>query len=268
MGQLGGGDQGQLHHHPGQAAVAQVALTAQQQTQHPRPAQQFLGPAGGPRLLLETVTEGQHQFPPEGGPVRPLLRQFPAGLHQGRGVADGQGRHDALHQVGADDAQLLADGFLLHLPVARGDDPVEDGQRITHGALARLGHQPQAAGLGFHALLFADVLEAPFDEAHGDEAEGKDLNTALDGVRHVLEFRGGQHEDGVGRRLLDDLQQRVEGLGAEHVDFVDDIDPVAAEGRAGLRLLPQGPGIGHGGPAGGVDLDDVQVLIRLLRGPA
>ena len=41
--------------------------------------------------------------------------------------------------------------------------------------------------------------EAAFDEAHGDQAEGEDLHPALDGVRDVLELRGGQDEDGVGR---------------------------------------------------------------------
>ena len=55
---------------------------------------------------------------------------------------------------------------------------------------------------------------------------------------------------------------------AEHVHFVNDVDPVAAEGGPGLHLLPQGPGVLHRGPAGGVDFHDVQVSIRMLRGLA
>ena len=268
VGQLGRSNQSELHHHPGQAAVPQVPLAAQQQVQHASPAQQLVGAAARAGLGLQAVPEGQHQLPPEGGPVSTLVGQLAAGVHQGRRVSGSQGGHDPLHQVGADDAQLLANGLLLHASVAGGDDAVQDGEGIAHGALPRLGHQPQAVALGGNALVLADMAQAALDEAHGDQAERVDLHPALDGVGDVLQLGGGQHEDGVGRRLFDDLQQGVEGLGAEHVHFIDDVDPVAAEGGAGLRLLPQGPGIGHGGPAGGVDLDDVQAAVRLLGSPA
>jgi len=37
-------------------------------------------------------------------------------------------------------------------------------------------------------------------------------------------FCRGQHKLGVGRRLFQGFQQRVEGCGGEHVDLVDDVD--------------------------------------------
>src|SRR3712207_8782859 len=40
------------------------------------------------------------------------------------------------------------------------------------------------------------------------------------------------------RRLLDDLEQRVEALGGHHVRLVDDVDLVAVPHRAERRLLP------------------------------
>ena len=268
MGQLGGGDEGQLNDHARQAAVPQVPLPAQQKVQHAGPAQQLVGATARASLGFQAVPEGQHQLPPEGGPVRTLVSQLAAGVHQGRRITGGEGGHDPLHQVGADDTQLLANGLFLNAPVTGSDDAVQDGERIPHGALPRLGHQPQAVALGGDAFVLTDVAQAALDETHGDQAEGVDLHPALDGVRNILQLRRSQHEDGVGRRLFDDLQQGVEGLGAEHVHFVDDVDPVAAEGGARLRLLPQGPGIGHGSAAGGVDLDDVQAAVRLLGGPA
>ena len=56
MGQLGCRDQGQFHHHAGQAAVAQVPLATQQQVQHPGPAKQFLRSTSRERFLLETFS--------------------------------------------------------------------------------------------------------------------------------------------------------------------------------------------------------------------
>jgi len=103
------------------------------------------------------------------------------------------------------------------------------------------------------------------DHRHRDQPEREDLHPALDGVRHVLQFGGGQDEHRVGRGLLQDLEQRVEGAAAHHVHFVDDVDPVAAEGGPGLHLFAQGAGVLHRGARGRVDLHDVQVLVGQFR---
>ena len=58
-------------------------------------------------------------------------------------------------------------------------------------------------------------------------------------------------------RLLDHLQQRVEGVRAEHVDLVDDVDPPPQLGRRGQRPHHQLAGILDQAMAGGVDLDHV-----------
>ena len=72
-------------------------------------------------------------------------------------------------------------------------------------------------------------------------------------------LRLGRREDElhVLRRLLDDLEQGVEALRRDHVRLVDDVDLVAALGRAITRPLTQVTRIVHATVRGGVDLDHV-----------
>ena len=70
----------------------------------------------------------------------------------------------------------------------------------------------------------------------------------------LVQLRGGQNEDQVGRGLLQDLQQGVEGGGRQHVDLVDDVHPVAHRRRGVDGLVPQGPDVVHAVVGGGVQL--------------
>ena len=63
------------------------------------------------------------------------------------------------------------------------------------------------------------------------DLELEDLRARLDRRRHLLDLGRRHHEDHVRRRFFDRLQQRVEGLGREPVDFVDDEDLVAIADR-------------------------------------
>ena len=69
----------------------------------------------------------------------------------------------------------------------------------------------------------------------------------------------GRREDElqVRRRLLDQLEQRVEALRGDHVGLVDDVDLVAAADRREERPLAQVAGVVDTAVAGRVDLDDV-----------
>ena len=67
----------------------------------------------------------------------------------------------------------------------------------------------------------------------------------------------GQHEHDVRGRLLDQLEQRVEGVGAQHVHLVDDVDPAPQLCRRGEGAHHQVPRIFDQAVAGGVDLDHV-----------
>ena len=78
--------------------------------------------------------------------------------------------------------------------------------------------------------------------------------------QHLLRLGRGEDELHVRRRLLQRLQQGVEGVLGEHVHFVDDVHLEPRAGRAELGVGDDVADVVDAGVAGGVDLDDVQVL--------
>jgi hypothetical protein len=77
--------------------------------------------------------------------------------------------------------------------------------------------------------------------------------------RHLADFRGGEDELHMLRRLFQRLQQRIEGLLGQHVHFVDDVDLVAGVKRPVAHLLDDLAHVVDAGLGGGVHLDDVGV---------
>ena len=65
------------------------------------------------------------------------------------------------------------------------------------------------------------------------------------------------------RRLLQCFEQRVEGAGGQHVDLIDDVDPVFALGRRVADLVPDLTDVVHTVVGSRVDLDEVEAGFRL-----
>ena len=79
--------------------------------------------------------------------------------------------------------------------------------------------------------------------------------------RHLADFGGGEQELHMRRRLLQRLQQRVEGLLRQHVHFVDDVDLVARRDRPVAHALDQLAHVVDAGARGGVHLDHVDMAV-------
>ena len=84
------------------------------------------------------------------------------------------------------------------------------------------------------------------------------MRARADGADDLVGLGGGEDELQVRRRLLDELEQRVEALRRHHVRLVDDVDLVAAADRGEEGAFAQVTGIVDAAVAGGVDLDDVE----------
>ncbi len=97
------------------------------------------------------------------------------------------------------------------------------------------------------------------------------MRTGSDRADDLLGLGRREDELEVRRRLLDELEQRVEALRRDHVGLIDDVDLVAAADRREEGPLPQVAGIVDATVAGSVDLDDIhaagatagEVLARL-----
>jgi hypothetical protein len=72
---------------------------------------------------------------------------------------------------------------------------------------------------------------------------------------------GGENEDDVGRRLLQGLEEGVEGGLREHVDLVYEVNLVLAGGGEGY-FVAQAANLVNAAVAGGIELDQVHGAAR------
>ncbi len=78
-----------------------------------------------------------------------------------------------------------------------------------------------------------------------------------DRLRNILWLRRRQHEDDVVRRLLQRLEQSIEGGVGNLVSFVENVNLEAVTRRAVARRLAQFTNFVDAAIGGGVDLDHV-----------
>jgi hypothetical protein len=103
----------------------------------------------------------------------------------------------------------------------------EERQRIPQAPVSRPGEEPE--GVRLHRvrrdlLLREDPPQGLADLDARDRPEVESLAAGQDRRRQAPRLRGRQHEDDVRRRLLQRLEERVEGRLGQHVDLVDDVD--------------------------------------------
>jgi len=110
---------------------------------------------------------------------------------------------------------------------------------VPEAALTALGNPGQGLVAYPDALPFGYLAQGGRDLLQGDALELVALAARQDRGGDLVGLRGGEDEDDVGRRLLERLQKRVEGLLGEHVDFVDDVDLVARRRGGEFHVLPE-----------------------------
>ena len=142
---------------------------------------------------------------------------------------------------------------------AHGQRLVEQRQAVAHGALGGARDQRQRVVLGVGALLGGDALEVLDQHRHVDAPQVEALAARQHGHRHLAHLGGGEDELHVLGRLLQRLQQRVEGALGEHVHLVDQVHLVAGHQRLVARALDDLAHVVDAGVGGGVHLQHVGV---------
>ena len=186
-----------------------------------------------------------------------------AASHHFGGVVGVDGFEDALEDGVGDGAHQLANLGGVEAGVAGssvwrgGDGLVHDGEGVAHGAVAGLGEQGEGGIVGEDAFGGGDGAELAEDVGELDGVEAEVLAARADGLGNVLGLGGGHHEDDVGGRLFEGLEQGVEGGVGDLVGLVEDVDLVAVAGGGVAGGVAQLANLVDAAVGGGVDLDDI-----------
>ncbi len=165
---------------------------------------------------------------------------------------------DDLAPVGK--AEHVADGERGHAAgPAVGDGLIEQRQGVAHRALGDAGDDGERLRLRRNALEAGDLLQVPDHQARLDPLQVEADAARAHRDRHLLDLGRGEQEFYVLGRLLERLQERVEGLLRQHVHFVDDVDLGAGRDRAIARVFDDLPHVVDAGVRGSVHLDHVDV---------
>ncbi len=135
---------------------------------------------------------------------------------------------------------------------------IQQAQGVPHGAAGLPGDQRQALLRDGHPLPPAEFDHVMHHLARLDAPQVVALAAGQNGDGDFVGFGGGEEKHHVGRRLLQRLEQRVEGRRAEHVDFVDDVDFEPAVGRHVADVFPQVADVVHAVVGGPVDFQHVR----------
>ncbi|MCF0088444.1 hypothetical protein B0E37_03515 [Streptomyces sp. MH192] len=176
-----------------------------------------------------------------------------------RPVPGGERLHHGVEQRTVRVAEQRSGHGVRHALVpGTGEELVHHGHGVTHGTGARPHDQRQYPVLDGDVLLLAHLAQVVPQRAGRHEPERVVVGTGADGPDDLLGLGGGEDELQMLRRLLDDLEQRVEAGRRDHVGLVDDVDLVPAARGPEEGFLPQVTGVVHTTVRGGVDLDHVE----------
>ena len=134
---------------------------------------------------------------------------------------------------------------------------VKHGKRIAHRAATGAHRELEHAGLRLDALLLADRFQIRPHHLGGHQAERIMVGARANRADHLVRFGRREDEHDVFRRLLNNLEQRVEALLRDHVGLVENEDLVSVAGRREPCALAQLAGIVDAVVRRRVDLDHV-----------
>ncbi len=139
------------------------------------------------------------------------------------------------------------------------DGLVEDRQAVANRSLCRVSNDVQRLGFRLDAFLFADRRKMRFEQFGRDAPQIEPLRAAEHCHRKLFDLRGGEQELHMRGRFFQRLEQGVESVARQHVDFVDNVDLVARRNRRVAHRFDDLAHIVDAGMTGGVHLDHVDM---------
>ena len=165
---------------------------------------------------------------------------------------------EAEERVLLDRAEQLQHGLDVDRVPGRRGELVEGRDGVAERA-ARAARDQRERRVGRLDLLgVGDPPQHPDELGQPRPGEDEGLAARAHGLQHLREVGRAEDEDEVGRRLLDQLQQRVPGGVRELMRLVEDVDLVATLGRLQDDAVADLADVVDPALRGGVHLDDVE----------
>ena len=159
--------------------------------------------------------------------------------------------------VGIEHVKVFDDLLIGDVALTERHSLIEDGQCIAHTTIGFFGNHGQRLFLVGDAFLLGHAFQVGDGVLNGHTLEVVDLASRDDGRQNLVLLGRGQDEDDVRRRLLERLQESVEGLLREHVNLVDDKHLVATYLRRYARLLHERLDVLDGVVRGGIEFENI-----------
>ncbi len=213
---------------------------------------------GRHRTQQDEVPEPVEQVAGEPARVVPGLGEAFHRAVDGACVLRGQRVHHRVDQRHIGDPEQGHGALVGHAVRARTrDELVQHRLGVPCRPAARTDDQRIHRGLDRDLLGGHVALQQLPHRTRRDQPERVVVRPRPDRRQHLVRLGRGEDEDQVFRRLLHDLEQRVEALRGDHVGLVDDEHPVARFGRGVEGAVPQLTGVVDTVVAGRVQLGDV-----------
>ncbi len=145
------------------------------------------------------------------------------------------------------------------LLAAKGQQLLQQRLAVAHRPGGAAGENCQRLGFDLGSLGVDDLLQPGDDRLLANAGEIEPLAARQDGDRDLRRLGRAEDELHVLGRLFQRLEQGVERLAREHVDFVDDVDLVARPAGADADVLAELADFVDAAVAGAVDFQHVDV---------
>ena len=185
-------------------------------------------------------------------------------VQQREGPAD-VALHHRIQQIEAHRAvgqsQHAADVILADLLADVGEGLIQETQPVAYRAVGSARDEMKCGCVDARSFFFGYVGKMASQHFRFNAPEVEALAPAEHGDWNLSHLGGGEDEAHVVGRLFQGLEECVEGVLRQHVDFVDDVDLVASRNRAITHTLDELADVVDASAAGRIHFEYVDVAV-------
>ena len=213
-------------------------------------------------LCHDCISQESHQLLRE---IRRILTFDHQAIHQLQHVLAGvllDGAHQIFKHLGWHRSDQLPDDIGRQSSAATGDRLIHDRERVAHRSVSGFREKRERIVIGLDPFGLGNRFQLANNLFEPDRVKAEVLAARSDRLGDILRLGGRHHEDDVPGRLLQSLQQCIEGRIGDLVRFVENPDLVTIACRTIPRCIAQFANLINSSICGRIDLNDVDCIAR------